>query len=72
MTQRETNLRSVLFLVIGILLLLSLVICVYIVSTESDLVKVAAEVTIYTQMTSDKSNKIPITKNKTLLKLVSL
>ena len=45
MTQRETNLRSVLFLVIGILLLLSLVICVYIVSTESDLVKVAAEVT---------------------------
>ena len=45
MTQRETNLRSVLFLVIGILLLLSLVICLYIVSSESDLVKVTSEVT---------------------------
>lgn len=45
MTQRETNLRSVLFLVIGILLLLSLVICLYIVSSESDLVKVTSEIT---------------------------
>lgn len=44
MTQKETNLRSVLFLVIGILLLLSLVICIYIVSAESDLIKIAAEV----------------------------
>ena len=45
MTQKETNLRSVLFLVIGILLLLSLIICIYIVSGESDLVKVTSEVT---------------------------
>lgn len=45
MTQKETNLRSVLFLVIGILLLLSLVICIYIVSGESDLVKTTALVT---------------------------
>ena len=45
MTQKETNLRSVLFLVIGILLLLSLVICIYIVSGESDLVKTSAVVT---------------------------
>ena len=45
MTQKETNLRSVLFLVIGILLLLLLVICIYIVSGESDLVKTSAVVT---------------------------
>ena len=44
MTERETVLRSVLFLVIGILLLLSLVICVYIVSDERDLIKVEADV----------------------------
>lgn len=44
MTERETNLRSVLFLVIGILLLLSLVICIYIVSDERDLVKTEADV----------------------------
>lgn len=44
MTDKETNIRSVLFLVIGILLLLSLVICIYIVSSESDLVGVQAEV----------------------------
>lgn len=44
MTERETNLRSVLFLVIGILLLLSLVICIYIVNDERDLVKTEADV----------------------------
>ncbi len=44
MTERETNIRSVLFLVIGILLLLSLVICIYIVSSESDLQRTEAEV----------------------------
>ncbi len=44
MTERETNIRSVVFLVIGILLLLSLVICIYIVGSESDLVKINAEV----------------------------
>ena len=44
MARKETNLISVLFLVIGILLLLSLVICIYIVSGESDLVKISAEV----------------------------
>lgn len=45
MTDRETNIRSVLFLVIGILLLLSLVICIYIVIGEKDLVKTDAVVT---------------------------
>lgn len=45
MTDRETNIRSVLFLVIGILLLLSLVICIYIVNGEKDLVKTEATVT---------------------------
>lgn len=49
MTERETVLRSVLFLVIGILLLLSLVICVYIVSDERDLIKVEADVTDVTK-----------------------
>lgn len=44
MARKETNLISVLFLVIGILLLLSLVICIYIVSGESDLVRISAEV----------------------------
>lgn len=44
MTEKETNIRSVLFLVIGILLLLSLVICIYIVSSESDLVEIKAEI----------------------------
>lgn len=49
MTDRETNIRSVLFLVIGILLLLSLVICIYIVSGEKDLVKTDAIVTKVTK-----------------------
>lgn len=44
MTDRETNIRSVLFLVIGILLLLSLVICIYIVSGEKDLVEIDSTV----------------------------
>lgn len=44
MTEKEVNLKSILFLIIGILLLLSLVICIYIVSSESDLVKVQADV----------------------------
>lgn len=44
MTQKETNLRSVLFLVIGVLLLLSLIICIYIVSGERDLAQVSSEV----------------------------
>ncbi len=45
MTDRETNIRSVLFLVIGILLLLSLIICIYIVGGEKDLVSIDAVVT---------------------------
>lgn len=45
MTDRETNIRSVLFLVIGILLLLSLIICIYIVGGEKDLVSTNAVVT---------------------------
>ena len=42
MSDRETNIRSVLFLVIGILLLLSLIVCIYIVSSQSDLVNIDA------------------------------
>lgn len=44
MTNREINIRSVLFLVVGILLVLSLIICIYIVVGERDLVKVEATV----------------------------
>ena len=52
MTQKETNLRSILFLIIGILLLLSLVICIYIVSRERDLVETKAKVTDVSKSTS--------------------
>lgn len=45
MTDTEKNLRSVLFLVIGILLLLSLIICIFIVAGESDLVETKAPIT---------------------------
>ena len=44
MTDRDINIRSVLFLVIGILLVLSLIICIYIVVNEKDLVKTEASV----------------------------
>ncbi len=44
MTEKETMLRSVLFLVIGILLLLSLIVCIFLVGRESDLVKIDAQV----------------------------
>ena len=61
MTQKETNLRSVLFLVIGILLLLSLIICIYIVSAESDLIKISAEVVeVDTKRTSTGKVKLLI------------
>jgi len=49
MTEKETMLRSVLFLVVGILLLLSLVICIYVVSQESDLVPIESVVTNITK-----------------------
>ena len=44
MTDRDINIRSVIFLVIGILLVLSLIICIYIVANERDLVKTEASV----------------------------
>ena len=44
MTDKEVNIRSILFLVVGVLLLLSLVICIYIVHSENDLVKTEANV----------------------------
>ncbi len=60
MSDREINLRSVLFLVIGILLLLSLVICVFIVGSESDLVPVEATV-INSKKAEDGTEKYDIT-----------
>ena len=61
MTQKETNLRSVLFLVIGILLLLSLIICIYIVSGESDLVETTAVVEeIHSTSTDTKEVQVTV------------
>lgn len=58
MTERETMIRSVLFLVIGILLLLSLVICVYIVSGEKDLIKTEADVINVTKDVDGTGNNV--------------
>lgn len=44
MTNKEINVRSIIFLIIGILLVLSLVICIYIVSGERDLKEIQATV----------------------------
>jgi hypothetical protein len=44
-TNKEINIRSIIFLVIGILLVLSLVICIYIVNSQRDLKSVEAIVT---------------------------
>lgn len=61
MTVKETNLRSLLFLVIGILLLLSLIICVYIVSGERDLIKIEADVIeVKEDTSSEDKNSITI------------
>ena len=45
MSDREISLKSIIFLIIGILLVLSLVICIYLVNSEKDLVKISATVT---------------------------
>ena len=45
MTNKEINIRSIVFLVIGILLVLSLVICIYIVNSQRDLKTAEAIVT---------------------------
>ncbi len=60
MTNKEVNLRSILFLVVGILLLLSLVICIYIVHRDSDLVKTTADV-IDVKKDSDGTGKNDVT-----------
>ena len=44
MTNKEISIRSIIFLIIGILLVLSLVICIYIVNDEKDLIPVKATV----------------------------
>ncbi len=60
MTNKEVNLRSILFLVVGILLLLSLVICIYIVRRDRDLVQTKAEV-IAVKKDSDGTGKNDVT-----------
>ncbi len=60
MSDREINIRSVLFLVVGILLVLSLVVCIYIVNTERDLIKTEATV-IKVENDSDGTGKNKVT-----------
>lgn len=45
MSDREISLKSIIFFIIGILLILSLVVCIYLVNSEKDLVKISAVVT---------------------------
>ena len=60
MNSKEVNLRSIVFLVVGILLLLSLVICIYIVRRDNDLVKIKADV-IDVKKDSDGTGKNDVT-----------
>lgn len=60
MNSKEVNLRSIVFLVVGVLLLLSLVICIYIFRRDSDLVKVQADV-IEVKKDSDGTGKNDVT-----------
>lgn len=60
MTDKEVNIRSVLFLVIGILLVLSLIICVYIVNSEKDMVPIDATV-VEVKMDKDGTGKNDVT-----------
>ena len=60
MTNKEFNLRIMAFMVIGVLLLFSLVICIYIVNSERDLVPVSADV-IDVKKDSDGTGKNDVT-----------
>ena len=60
MSDREISLKSIIFLIIGILLVLSLVICIYLVNSEKDLVKISATVTSVKE-DSDGTGKNDIT-----------
>jgi hypothetical protein len=65
MTNKDVGLRSVLFLVVGILLLLSLIICIYIVNDEKDLVKISSTV-IDVKKDSDGTGKNDVTVSYTV------
>ena len=54
MNNKDINLRSIIFLFIGIILIISLIICVYIVSSERDLVLIEGEAT---KVVKDSNNK---------------
>ena len=60
MTSKEISIRSIMFLVIGILLVLSLVICIHIVNNEKDLVPTKATV-IKVREDKDATGKNEIT-----------
>ena len=65
MTNKDVGLRSVLFLVVGILLLLSLIICIYIVNDEKDLVRISSTV-IDVKKDSDGTGKNDVTVSYTV------
>lgn len=61
MAEKETDFRSIIFLVFGVLLLLSLVVFIYIVSGERDLVPTNAEVTeVYKDSEGASKTKVKI------------
>ena len=60
MTKKEFNLRIMAFMVIGVLLLLSFGICIYIVNSERDLVPITADV-IDVKKDSDGTGKNDVT-----------
>lgn len=60
MTDKEVSFRSIIFLIIGILLLLSLIICIYIVNGDKDLVKISATVVDVKQDDDKSKNDVTV------------
>ena len=64
MVDKEKKLRSILFIVVGVLLVLSLIICIVIVSGEKDLVPYNAEVKeVQKDATGQNKNKVKVIYN---------
>ena len=56
MNNKEVNIRSIIFLLIGIILIVSLIICVYIISSERDLVHTMGETTKVVENSNSKGD----------------
>jgi len=56
MNNKEINFRSIIFLFIGIILIVSLIICVYIISSERDLVHTMGETTKVVENSNSKGD----------------